>query len=122
MSSFLKNETCTFSNATNTNPSSGNLFKVDPKEMLIEYSKIHELKLISIGLASPEKIQQWAEKILPNGKILGEVTNANTLHYKTFKPTKGGLFCERIFGPLKDFECSWHLYSANFGRVAFVNG
>lgn len=106
MSSFLKNETCTFSNATNTNPSSGNLFKVDPKEMLIEYSKIHELKLISIGLASPEKIQQWAEKILPNGKILGEVTNANTLHYKTFKPTKGGLFCERIFGPLKDFECS----------------
>ena len=89
-----------------SNEPKGNLFKVDPKEMLIEYSKIHELKLISIGLASPEKIQQWAEKILPNGKILGEITNANTLHYKTFKPTKGGLFCERIFGPLKDFECS----------------
>lgn len=61
---------------------------------------------MSIGLASAAKIQQWSEKILPNGKILGEVTNANTLHYKTFKPTKGGLFCERIFGPLKDFECN----------------
>lgn len=73
---------------------------------LIGYSKIHELNLVTIGLASSEKIQQWAEKVLPNGKILGEVTNANTLHYKTFKPTKGGLFCERIFGPLKDFECA----------------
>nr|YP_009238258.1 beta subunit of RNA polymerase [Chlorotetraedron incus]AMO01136.1 beta subunit of RNA polymerase [Chlorotetraedron incus] len=70
------------------------------------YSKLHELKLVSIGIASSEKIKEWAEKVLPNGKIFGEVTNANTLHYKTFKPHKGGLFCERIFGPLKDFECA----------------
>nr|YP_009238457.1 beta subunit of RNA polymerase [Kirchneriella aperta]AMO00992.1 beta subunit of RNA polymerase [Kirchneriella aperta] len=70
------------------------------------YSKIQELKLVKIGLASSDKIVQWAEKILPNGKIFGEVLNANTLHYKTFKPHKGGLFCERIFGPLKDFECA----------------
>ena len=70
------------------------------------YSKIHELKLVTIELASPEKIKAWAEKELPNGKIFGEVTNANTFHYRTFKPSKGGLFCERIFGPLKDFECA----------------
>lgn len=70
------------------------------------YSKIQELKLVKIGLASSDKIVNWAEKILPNGKIFGEVLNANTLHYKTFKPHKGGLFCERIFGPLKDFECA----------------
>jgi len=70
------------------------------------YSKIHELKLVSINIASPNKIKEWAEKVLPNGKVFGEVTNANTLHYKTFKPHKGGLFCERIFGPLKDFECA----------------
>ena len=76
------------------------------KKFLKGYSKVHELKLVSIGLASPEKIQSWAEKELPNGKIFGEVTNANTLHYRTFLPTKGGLFCERIFGPLKDFECA----------------
>jgi DNA-directed RNA polymerase subunit beta' len=76
------------------------------KKFLKGYSKVHELKLVSIGLASPEKIQSWAEKELPNGKIFGEVTNANTFHYRTFQPTKGGLFCERIFGPLKDFECA----------------
>jgi DNA-directed RNA polymerase beta' subunit len=76
------------------------------KKLLKGYSKIHELKLVTIGLASPEKIQSWAEKELPNGKIFGEVTNANTFHYRTFKPSKGGLFCERIFGPLKDFECA----------------
>nr|YP_009237995.1 beta subunit of RNA polymerase [Pseudomuriella schumacherensis]AMO01421.1 beta subunit of RNA polymerase [Pseudomuriella schumacherensis] len=70
------------------------------------YSKVHELKLVSVSLASPERIRQWAEKILPSGKIFGEVTNANTVHYKTFKPYKGGLFCERIFGPIKDFECA----------------
>lgn len=76
------------------------------KKLLNGYSKIHEIKLVTIGLASPEKIQSWAEKELPNGKIFGEVTNANTFHYKTFKPSKGGLFCERIFGPLKDFSCA----------------
>nr|ALO21096.1 beta' subunit of RNA polymerase [Carteria crucifera] len=65
-----------------------------------------EVKLITIEIASSEKIRQWAEKTLPNGKILGQVLNANTLHHRTFKPQKGGLFCERIFGPLKDFECA----------------
>jgi DNA-directed RNA polymerase subunit beta' len=70
------------------------------------YSKMDEVKLVTIGLASANRIRQWAEKTLPNGKVIGEVTNANTLHHKTFKPQKGGLFCERIFGPLKDFECA----------------
>jgi DNA-directed RNA polymerase beta' subunit len=70
------------------------------------YSKMDEVKLVTIGLASANRIRQWAEKTLPNGKVVGEVTNANTLHHKTFKPQKGGLFCERIFGPLKDFECA----------------
>nr|YP_009632320.1 RNA polymerase beta' subunit [Parallela transversalis]AYQ22909.1 RNA polymerase beta' subunit [Parallela transversalis] len=70
------------------------------------YSKLSEINQISIHLASPERIRFWAQKVLPNGKILGRVTNANTLHYKTFKPQKGGLFCERIFGPIKDFECA----------------
>lgn len=70
------------------------------------YSKLDELSLITVGLASASRIRQWAEKTLPNGNVVGEVTNANTLHYKTLKPVKGGLFCERVFGPLKDFECA----------------
>ena len=61
---------------------------------------------IQIGLASPEKIRQWADRILPNGKIVGQITNSQTVNYKTLRPVKGGIFCERIFGPIKDFECA----------------
>nr|YP_009184840.1 beta' subunit of RNA polymerase [Jenufa perforata]ALO62892.1 beta' subunit of RNA polymerase [Jenufa perforata] len=83
-----------------------NQFFSEKKHLYHPYSKLQEIKLVNIGLASSEQIKKWAEKKLPNGKILGQVTNANTLHHKTFKPLKGGLFCERIFGPVKDFQCS----------------
>nr|YP_010564912.1 RNA polymerase beta' subunit [Chlamydomonas chlamydogama]UZA61915.1 RNA polymerase beta' subunit [Chlamydomonas chlamydogama] len=76
------------------------------KPIYSSYSKLSEVKLITIGIASPERIKQWAEKTLPSGKVVGKIMNANTLHHKTFKPVKGGLFCERIFGPLKDFQCA----------------
>ena len=61
---------------------------------------------IKIGLASPIQIQKWAERELPNGKKIGRVTNPKTVDYKTLKPVKDGLFCERIFGPVKDFVCA----------------
>ncbi len=51
---------------------------------------------IKIGLASPEMIRSWSH---------GEVTKAETINYRTLKPEKDGLFCERIFGPTKDLEC-----------------
>ena len=70
------------------------------------YSKMMEINLITISLASANRIRQWAEKTLPNGKVVGEIINPETVHYKTLKPIKGGLFCERIFGPLKDHECA----------------
>nr|QIA46809.1 beta' subunit of RNA polymerase [Pandorina morum] len=72
----------------------------------VTYSKMLEISLITISLASANRIRQWAEKTLPNGKVVGEVLNPETVHYKTLKPIKGGLFCERIFGPLKDHECA----------------
>lgn len=84
------------------------------------YSRIQELKMVKIGLASSDRIVQWAEKMLPNKKVFGEVLNANTLHYKTFKPHKGGLFCERIFGPLKDFECACGIKKRPLGEEAPV--
>lgn len=68
--------------------------------------KIVQVESIRIGLASPEQIKQWAEKKLPNGKIVGQVTSSQTVNYKTLKPEKGGLFCERIFGPINNFECA----------------
>ncbi len=51
---------------------------------------------VKIGLASPEKILEWSK---------GEVTKPETINYRTLKPEKDGLFCERIFGPSKDWEC-----------------
>ncbi|WP_302793353.1 DNA-directed RNA polymerase subunit beta' [Eubacterium ventriosum] len=51
---------------------------------------------IKIGLASPEKIREWSR---------GEVTKPETINYRTLKPEKDGLFCEKIFGPSKDWEC-----------------
>ena len=51
---------------------------------------------IKIGLASPDKIREWSH---------GEVTKPETINYRTLKPETGGLFCERIFGPQKDWEC-----------------
>ena len=51
---------------------------------------------IRIGLASPEKIREWSR---------GEVKKPETINYRTLKPEKDGLFCEKIFGPSKDWEC-----------------
>ena len=55
-----------------------------------------EFESIKIGLASPEQIRSWS---------FGEVTKPETINYRTLKPETGGLFCERIFGPTKDWEC-----------------
>jgi len=58
---------------------------------------------VCITVASPEDILNWSS---------GEVKNPETINYRTFKPEKGGLFCERIFGPTRDMECSWVATSA----------
>lgn len=60
---------------------------------------------VKIGLASPDRIRQWGERTLPNGTTVGEVTKPETINYRTLKPEMDGLFCERIFGPAKDWEC-----------------
>ena len=82
---------------------------------MLTFRRKRELKLaqrrvlidsIQIGLASPMQIQKWGERELPNGKKIGKVTNPKTVDYKTLKPVKDGLFCERIFGPVKDFVCA----------------
>nr|UDL72447.1 RNA polymerase beta' subunit [Teucrium racemosum] len=72
------------------------------------YSMIdrHKHQQLRIGLVSPQQISAWATKILPNGEIVGEVTKPSTFHYKTNKPEKDGLFCERIFGPIKSGICA----------------
>nr|QXE44608.1 RNA polymerase beta' subunit [Cymbidium iridioides] len=70
---------------------------------MIDQYKHQQLR---IGPVSPQQIMAWAKKILPNGEIVGEVTKPYTFHYKTNKPEKDGLFCERIFGPIKSGICA----------------
>jgi DNA-directed RNA polymerase subunit beta' len=62
---------------------------------------ITAIKALKIGIASPEDIQKWS---------FGEVKKPETINYRTFKPERDGLFCERIFGPTKDWECSCGRY------------
>ena len=60
---------------------------------------------VKIGVASPDRIRQWGERTLNTGQLVGEVTKPETINYRTLKPEMDGLFCERIFGPAKDWEC-----------------
>ena len=64
-----------------------------------------EFDYIKIKLASPFRILQWANRKLPNGQFVGEVQKSETINYRTFKPERDGLFCAKIFGPVKDYEC-----------------
>ena len=60
---------------------------------------------VKINLASPDRIKFWGKRNLPNGQSVGEVTKPETINYRTLKPEMNGLFCERIFGPVTDWEC-----------------
>ena len=62
---------------------------------------------LRLRLATSQLIRQWAQRQLPNGKIIsGQVLNPKTMNYQTLKPEKDGLFCERIFGPVHDSICA----------------
>src|SRR5688500_4984429 len=68
--------------------------------------EVNDFNAIRIAIASPEQIRSWS---------YGEVTKPETINYRTLKPEKDGLFCERIFGPTKDWEC----YCGKYKRVRF---
>ncbi len=70
---------------------------------------------VKINLASPDRIRSWGERTLPTGQIIGEVTKPETINYRTLKPEMGGLFCERIFGPVNDWEC----HCGKYNRVRY---
>ena len=73
----------------------------------------YDFDYIKINLASSKRIKEWGERKLPNGQIVGEVTKPETINYRTFKPEMDGLFCEKIFGPVKNWEC----YCGKYKRV-----
>lgn len=67
-----------------------------PFNLLKKNSEDEPFDAIKIGIASPEKIRSWS---------YGEVKKPETINYRTFKPERDGLFCAKIFGPVKDYEC-----------------
>lgn len=80
----------------------------DLLNILKQQSKEQEFDAIRVGLASPDKIHSWS---------YGEVKKPETINYRTFKPEREGLFCAKIFGPMKDFECLCGKYK----RMKFRN-
>jgi len=68
----------------------------DLLDLLKSQAQVEDFDAIKIGLASPEKIRSWS---------YGEVKKPETINYRTFKPERDGLFCAKIFGPIKDYEC-----------------
>ena len=82
------------------------LFKSEPIEK--RFNKI------KITLASPEKIKSWS---------FGEIKKPETINYRTFRPEKDGLFCSRIFGPIKDYEClcgKYKTFSTSFNFISIA--
>src|SRR5881275_1720565 len=65
-------------------------------DLFKQVTQEEEFDAIKTGLASPEKIRSWS---------YGEVKKPETINYRTFKPERDGLFCAKIFGPVKDYEC-----------------
>ncbi len=65
-------------------------------DLFKQFTPDEHFDAITIGMASPEKIRSWS---------FGEVKKPETINYRTFKPERDGLFCAKIFGPIKDYEC-----------------
>ncbi len=73
----------------------------DSAREMLGLERVNLVDYVQVSVASPETVKRWSK---------GEVKNPETINYRTFKPEKGGLFCERIFGPVKDWECSCGKY------------
>ena len=74
--------------------------------MSIETLKINDFNAIKLKLAAPEDVHSWSH---------GEVTRPETINYRTQKPEKDGLFCEKTFGPSKDWEC----YCGKYKKIRY---
>lgn len=73
---------------------------------MVDLNQLRDIDALKISLASPEEVLSWS---------YGEVTKPETINYRTFKPEKDGLFCEKIFGPVKDYEC----YCGKYKRIRY---
>ena len=82
------------------------------EKTLLKLENLHaSFDYLRISIASPTRIKSWAERILPNGEIIGEILKPETINFRTHQPELYGLFCEKIFGPIKNWKCKCGKYN-----------
>ena len=82
------------------------------EKTLLKLENLHaSFDYLRISIASPRRIKSWSERQLPTGEIVGEVLKPETINFRTHQPEIYGLFCERIFGPIKNWKCKCGKYN-----------
>ena len=85
------------------------LFQRTPDTNEGVFDRVNDFASVRITLASPNDIRSWS---------FGEVKKPETINYRTYRPEKDGLFCERIFGPERDYECGCGKYKGTAPRAS----
>jgi DNA-directed RNA polymerase subunit beta' len=82
------------------------------EKVLLKLENLHaSFDYLRISIASPKRIKSWAERVLPSGEIVGEVLKPETINFRSHQPEIYGLFCEKIFGPIKNWKCKCGKYN-----------
>jgi DNA-directed RNA polymerase subunit beta' len=85
---------------------------VEIEKTLSKLENLHaSFDYLKITIASPKRIKNWAQRKLPNGDIVGEILKPETINFRTHQPEINGLFCEKIFGPIKNWKCKCGKYN-----------
>jgi len=83
---------------------------LDLEKTLLKLENLHaSFDYLRITVASPKRIKSWSQRTLPTGEIIGEVLKPETINFRTHQPELNGLFCEKIFGPIKNWKCKWEI-------------
>ena len=79
---------------------------------LLKLENLHaSFDYLRVSIASPNRIKSWSERILPNGEVIGEILKPETINFRSHQPEINGLFCEKIFGPIKNWKCKCGKYN-----------
>jgi len=82
------------------------------EKALLKLENLHaSFDYLRVTIASPKRMKSWCERRLPNGEIVGQVFKPETINFRTHQPEFNGLFCERIFGPIKNWKCKCGKYN-----------
>ena len=82
------------------------------EKTLLQLENLHaSFDYLRITIASPQRIRNWSNRVLPSGELIGEVLKPETINFRTHEPEINGLFCEKIFGPIKNWKCKCGKYN-----------